>query len=352
MFAWIAWGALSRLWSTGRLWASLVPALLLAWVFFLVVADMVNTPRRLGWVLGALLAGMAVYIIIWFVTGSLFKDTFYLPSIGTGGLSMYGSLAGAIAACLLAIILHIRSPWRETAIVFALLVGYLLFSIGLRRSFLTTAAVLSAFLIFPRVARARGLVLTLAVLFLLYLAWSYMLPNLPEGVQERLTLEDVIETRATGRLDIWPLALNLWSKAPFTGVGLGDFGVYSRLSATVAYSPLSVHNMYLQVLVELGVVGFGLWIWGWANLVLSAARAYQASRTDSDRLLAAVPLALIVFFAAATLVDPFDTWRLMWLAFGLTIGAERVICGKAGAEDIVSPSQRLSRLSPRSQRCE
>lgn len=351
MLAWVMWGVLSRLWSTGYLWTRLVPGLLLAWVLFAAVSEMVTTRSQLTWMLGALLAGMLLFVIVWFTTGDLFRDTYFIPMGGRLGVSEYGNLAGAVMACLLAFGLYARPPLRQFAIVFIAPVGYLLFAIGLRRSFLTVGAVLIALFLFSKRDRFKSLVLIIAVLIAVYWSWKYVVPQLPRGIQNRLTVGSVIETRGTNRLYIWEVAVDVWASHSIFGVGLGDFGAHSMLYPETSYNARDVHNMFLQVLVELGVIGFMLWIWGLVAMTLSIVRTYRASHTRSDRLLSAVPLALMIFFVAGMLVDPYGNWRLMWLTLGLALAADSVLRRQdQDQSDSCSAQSKTGNLSSRPQR--
>jgi len=105
-----------------------------------------------------------------------------------------------------------------------------------------------------------------------------------------------------------------------------------------------VHNMPIQVLVELGAVGFVLWCLGWLLIAASAVRAYRAGRTDAERLLSGLPLALVVYFLVNTLMNPIIGWRLMWLALGLAVAAERVFPNRASLPGL--EAERAHRSSP------
>jgi O-antigen ligase len=70
----------------------------------------------------------------------------------------------------------------------------------------------------------------------------------------------------TGRLDLWHIALVMYRKHPFGGVGIGNFQILEPRYANAGFNisridlvldnPRVVHNTYLHVLVELGAIGF------------------------------------------------------------------------------------------------
>ena len=341
MLAWIGWGAISILWSSGRLWGQQVPSLLMAWILFAMVTDMVTTRRRLRWTVGALLAGMLVCVVVWLTTGRWIEETFFVPQFEATGFS-HGNVIGPITVCVLVVILYARAPLRVAAIVCILPVGYLLLAAGLRRSFVTIAASLLALLALSRGSRLRTLALVVAALIAAYWAWDHLLPLLPEGIQYRYTIARTVETSMSGRFNIWSIALDIWAGSPIIGVGLGDFGVHTLLRPETYYRAINAHNMPLQVLAEQGVIGLALWSWGWARIVLSAVRAYRASRVDADRLLSAVPLSLVVLFLVGGLMDPVLRWRLVWLAWGLAVAGESIICSETAPDPVLDGRRKSS----------
>ena len=66
---------------------------------------------------------------------------------------------------------------------------------------------------------------------------------------ERFIFTGNIEAFSSGRLDIWTDGIKAWLKKPFLGYGFGNF------SSAVIGIFRSAHNIYLQILVELGIPG-------------------------------------------------------------------------------------------------
>lgn len=65
-----------------------------------------------------------------------------------------------------------------------------------------------------------------------------------------------------GRLKIWTEALTQFEKAPLLGVGLGNYPLALDFNA-IYRSAVTSHNLYLDILVEMGILvcslGFGFW---------------------------------------------------------------------------------------------
>lgn len=84
---------------------------------------------------------------------------------------------------------------------------------------------------------------------------SGSLPGSPaEAVAETFDLRQPLDRILKGRLEIWPVAIDLGFARPVFGQGLGQFPrLYSSYPG--ADGPENAHNYFLQVFAEMGVVG-------------------------------------------------------------------------------------------------
>lgn len=63
-------------------------------------------------------------------------------------------------------------------------------------------------------------------------------------------------SQGSGRSEIWVNAINIWQENPIFGIGLGNFRPYSDEMFNRA---VHVHNTFLEILVELGLIGILLY---------------------------------------------------------------------------------------------
>lgn len=70
---------------------------------------------------------------------------------------------------------------------------------------------------------------------------------------------NVLEGSVAGRLEIWREATSVISEHSLLGVGLGSYAAATEPGADYRL-PIYVHNLYLDIAAELGLVGLGLWI--------------------------------------------------------------------------------------------
>jgi O-antigen ligase len=134
----------------------------------------------------------------------------------------------------------------------------------------------------------------------------------------------------SGRTDIWTVGMRMVRDRPVTGIGAGNFAEttvdYLLQPGVIQHDeyiidlPKVAHNIYLQVLAELGGVGLALFlaILGFAVLTpLRAARNFAAAGRRSEELMArAVSIALCGFLAAMFFSSQLYS-KAMWLMLAI-----------------------------------
>ncbi len=126
------------------------------------------------------------------------------------------------------------------------------------------------------------LTLTLVVLgIFLYL----LIIQIDENLLIRYTMENIEQDKGSDRLIIWALAIRLFDSAPLLGVGIGSFQGITQLG---------VHNQFLIVLVESGIVGF-------LFFVVSILTLFRKALRSKVSLLPAIVIGtvLVIFFLDA-----------------------------------------------------
>ena len=129
------------------------------------------------------------------------------------------------------------------------------------------------------------------------------------------------------RLTIWTEALALFRSSPLLGRGLGSFNVLSEIvqGTMAALSGAWVHNTYLQLLAETGILGLGSYLWVQAVLGI---RIVQSVRLVKTRCLQPAVLGALSMFVASSLMgltdniltSPVVQWYV-WAGAGLAVVA-------------------------------
>jgi O-antigen ligase len=158
------------------------------------------------------------------------------------------------------------------------------------------------------------------------LGFAIWLPSHPQGLH-RLTH---FSAEANGRQDEWTVAWRIFSRHPVVGVGIGNYrftesryvlepGKLAQVRL-IAEERLVVHNAYLQLLAETGVVGLAAFLivtLGSLRASWSAAKRFDAiGETDYANLARAVLLGTIGMLAAMFFISDANDYRL-WVLFAL-----------------------------------
>lgn len=154
----------------------------------------------------------------------------------------------------------------------------------------------------------------------------------PPEARERITKTSEGETQVReGRTTLWQVAERIVEAKPVTGVGANNFQTTSRhyvlnqpgaLARTdlVIASPRVVHNTYLGMAAELGLVGLGLFVVVMLFCVTSAIRAARFFSALGDRGSEALARAVAVGLIGTLVADFFiseEYSKPLWLLLGL-----------------------------------
>jgi O-antigen ligase len=166
---------------------------------------------------------------------------------------------------------------------------------------------------------ATGVLGGLLLLALIYLPTDALMSRMVNVAQGQ-------EITGEGRVRIWNETLPLVPSYPFFGSGLGSFEfAFYRVKDTFPHAKVDfAHNDYLQILVELGVIGFAIV----ATLVIAvlahAIRALRrAANYDAHALAIACSGALVAILVHSTadfnLYIPANAMLVAWIA-GISLG--------------------------------
>jgi putative inorganic carbon (HCO3(-)) transporter len=327
----VAWAAFSVLWakrpdlSRGALFT-----LILNLALFPIVFAAVREPRHVRWLSAAFVAGTVLTAIV----GLLIPDTpepgeeGRLAGKGVASNQLGGYLmVAAILAATLASSRQLSARGRAASAGAAALCLVLQLMTGSRGAMLGLAVALIAAPFVVGRGRRAG-VATLAVLTVLS-GVAFFVTIAPDAVVQRITRSD---TTGSGRKDIWRIGWRMVEAHPVTGVGTGNFSVSTidyllRPGATdrdvyIVDDPKVAHNIYLDVLAELGLPGlalFGLIVATSLQATSSAARLFAGRAQPATELLArGLLIALIGMLVAAFFSSEFFSKQL-WLLLAVAV---------------------------------
>lgn len=275
--AFLAWTLAGALWSVESPATALLLAggLLVTWLFVLWFVTIY------GWQRFQVVAGVACVVFL------LANAAFLLTSHDVAGRGArlagltYGPTAlgrfGALSLVLAISLASRTSSHRPLGFGLAVL-GVA--AIAASQSFTAVIAVgvASGFMVIRRAGRSGALVIALVGLAT---AGAVALVNLggASEVVSRRNSSDIISL--TGRTAIWRVGLNLAAERPFAGWGTASgnavFGEATR-SGEISWLSYTAHNVVLQILVTLGMIGVVLFVLVGASYVRDATRRPVMSR--------------------------------------------------------------------------
>lgn len=299
-----------------------------ATLVFMVVATSLAKPRDVVYVALAFVIGSVVAVTMGFLGVGNIPNPIAAPE--SGRLQAAGDPNYQAAAFLAAMFMAggLMSVLRRTVARVGLLIGLAVITIGFFATqsrgglFALAFALLAAFVLFRRQRRQiLGLTLIAAI------GLAVWLPSDPDALH-RLTN---FGGGGSGRQDLWTVAWRVFDQHPVTGVGVGNFQVveprYVLQPGNITHvtliseTPKIVHNVYLQLLAETGVIGLIAFL---VVVLFSMRTSWLAARTfdaigavGHGNLARAVLTATIGMLAAMFFISNGADFRLwVLLAFG------------------------------------
>jgi tetratricopeptide (TPR) repeat protein len=325
----VAWAALSLLWSANRysslVWlAGLVGAGLAFRLAYLVAGDDDGWQRIVWLYLVSALAVVAYGGYLYLTSGyDRFTSSFYWPN--------------PAAAYLIPAIFWSFDRWRrgghwvngKLAIIF----GASFVLTASRAAAAVVLLLLAIYLLCIRPNRRLWITLLFSILGSILIAYGFVY------VRQALQPKAVITTpgsrlspasagnlqSGSDRIHYLESTINIWVAHPILGTGAGTFAdVHPQYQGRVVSASTNAHNAYLQILAELGLLGFLILGWLGFSLVVGTLRGVWQQ-----------PKLLALWLGMAGL----------WLHFGLDIDAQYpalllLAASLAGALYYQRPSQR------------
>lgn len=201
---------------------------------------------------------------------------------------------------------------RKSRILFLLIFILLVFAViltGSRKMMLAVGGIMLVNIFYSEKRMSIGL------FFILGIACIYSF--IPDTFFQRWG--EAAETRGSGRLDIWTVGLMSLEKYWLFGAGLANFPLayteYANYAPNFMGLSRAAHNLYLEILVELGIAGFTLMafmIWKHFRTLLTK----RVATGDDHVMLMAVLVAMLIanFFGDFILEKSF--WML-WTMIGI-----------------------------------
>lgn len=354
----VLWMALTLIWAPAPEMAhETVLHLLIAALIFLMVTTFVTDPRSARWLAAAFVIGCTLSIVAGLASG--------LEPTGATATSVEGRLQGGVGdpnylaaaivpAIMLAAALASRRGRPGARLGFIVAIAILAVGLAATQSrggiFSIAIVTIGALLLWK--GRRLAVAAMIVVLAISAAVWFSASP----AAWERVTSA---EDGGSGRRDIWTVAWRVVEEHPAAGVGLSQFPVVSqdflrqpgeiRRADLIVNHGIVVHNVYLQLWAEAGVIGLLLFlaiaVGGIASAHGAASRFERLGDPDMATLSRAVMLGLVgtltASFFLSNVADP-RLWVLLALGPALLAMARRMTEERA-ALTWAAPGQEVAR---------
>lgn len=140
----------------------------------------------------------------------------------------------------------------------------------------------------------------------------YALNHVDLEMFSRFTAEAVLETGGSGREEIWECALeNVFPKYPIWGVGLGVDNTIVALSGYGLSNNVGIHNMYITLLIQTGIVGAVVFLFIIFSHTVKAIRYIRFTNTMF------LPALMLMAALINGIGEEVYAERFIWMAIGM-----------------------------------
>jgi O-antigen ligase len=324
----LAWAGLSAVWSEQPGAAvDAVFRLSLNAILFLVVFTAIRTPQDATRVFAAFVIGATAAALIAVMTGTgpvAYGQTARISGEAENANELASTLVASLALALGLIFTTKRSPILRLCATGCAAIALTGIVLTVSRSGLVALGIAGiAAIVFAGRWRPRVVLISIGVALT---AVVYFATIAPESARERVT-----ELKGgTGREDIWTVGWRMFEAHPAHGVGAGNFptssihyllepGALTRSDFIVDTQKVA-HNVYLETLAELGVVGGVLLGALLISLLVTAYRAvrqFQRNGNIQMEILARANLVALCGLLAALFFSSDEYKKQLWLLLAM-----------------------------------
>jgi len=157
------------------------------------------------------------------------------------------------------------------------------------------------------------------------LAFPLAIPFLPESIVSRFTsIGNMTDSSTSYRVYIWEASLGMIKDFPLTGIGIGT-GAYQAVYSEYALAGIETaphsHNLYMQIMIELGILGFAVFMLTMFLFVNKAFTFIKSTSFSDARLLVGAVTCGIVAILVQGLTDyvwyNYRVFAFFWMMIGI-----------------------------------
>ncbi len=297
-------------------------------ILFFIVINNIKTNKqilRIVYVLAVSACVFSIYGIYGYLDNTL---TEYGRAIGA-----FDSYSRSAMYCMLVIPLiltmsfHSKNKYTKLILILStLLTGILLVLTFTRGPWIILFGIL-LILLFRKSKKILTVFLTALVLLVLFYG------PVTERVKFTFEIKEGINRASSGRLTLWQNSLQIIKKHPMLGVGYGP-NIFRKMYPHPEYKfyitdphgnfqQSDAHNLFLQIPIETGIVGFIVFIYLLAMYIKCGYSSYMQTKDYFKKDIAFILFLTIIGFLICSISGYFYEDRIglmFWLYMGISIG--------------------------------
>lgn len=324
LFLFFIWAALSIYWAS---YQGVAVSRLLTFVqmigLYLLVVNEVDSPRKLSIVINVFFASsvLTAILVLLGVNVATYREQLSFADQSAKEFATYLGVVFLISTVRLA---FGKGRERILTVIAMILCAFPLLASAERGVFVGLGVSFVAILLVSRQKLRLFVYIALGLAFLyLVLQLSARAGLINENILNRYSVQQVIASGGSNRLDIWKVGLSLVKDNLWIGVGLENFvNVFYRYipvtQTQFTLDPITdPHSDYLRVAGELGVVGLGLFL-GWlVSIGFPLTRTFKRRLSPEKLQLMIIVLGFFFFFLTNGVFSTFIWRKSYWLSLGL-----------------------------------
>ncbi len=244
------------------------------------------------------------------------------------GTAAHSNVLGVNTAFLIPILFALLRLTRQPIARIAICGGLACCLVGVVVS-LSRTGILAYCIIMPMLVFSGLLIISPMRVMILVLTIAVSIPFLPDGVSRIFDITNYFSTKSVSvseRIKLWDAAARAFIDNPVSGFGLGNNrGIFDYYKNSWNPGLLTVHNTYLQILIETGIFGLLVISFFFYKVVKLFHKARKLFLKQKDDVGATLSLALMISVIAFLMmgVIAFDFMRIgfknMWLMIGCSV---------------------------------
>lgn len=181
----------------------------------------------------------------------------------------------------------------------------------------TLIAIAITYIISSKKNVTKRIIIMLVVVSVIYGLYTLLLPYVPglsTIVDKTENLQNSSAGIMNGRYSLWSIALKMFASSPIIGHGYGSYSAISMLQSAIT---TSAHNYYLQIVSELGIIGFVLYIIAFATAIMFTIRALykiEGMENKNNRVNSAMLIRISLEIQIFVILYSFTSTSLMYYA--------------------------------------